>query len=1844
MNRALNKEIRRFLHFLSPFFLLQPAHKCLEWLIRRYSIEAYDQDDFALLILPYHGTRIFVRCVQIMELSATKWDWLEPVKKSGVPLAKQTLFNRIAGDQALIQAVTKGTVDMVKTLDSKAYSLQTVFAFYCTALLGCLEYAGKVTEAHFTNLLPGLLKGLSSSAVDFTAATLIVLGDLLGRISLAPDTLDMLVMKLLAIPHAALQQEALMLLILLFQSQNNHYKQIPTAALDRLLGSNTFLGTLSELSAAHYRVSPLFVPLLTVCLRRVQEQTSDCGQLREFCESCLSFVVFSDADAKEVVRCVLSSYVLKEAVEDAVITIDSGDDSDIPLSDTNLDVSLWYSGYVRSIERQYPEILSQAMKEILAVDSGILSPQRKSSLKAVLGFLLTNSVQEDGNIDLFEGLFHRQAKCRVAAVRALVGRFEEVQGTSERTRDLIQSTLKERLHDDDSRVVSEVLKLPTAVLIEHVSEEEVLKRAFQLLNKTVTKTNNSWPKVKQRFLGHLLDYSAWTLVTPTELFIQLFPLLMPRVDNVDNVALFEQFVGNAGVQKKWPVVQTIAEKAKKHKEAMAIRRVVEEVLQEKRKAGIVSLAEIIAYCEKSTENKTPIQTYYALKLMHLEKNKIDFPTAQRVLNVLDEFVRNKEVQVDGELVSTDAVPASIILHVLQNLIESLQVKGKFSNVAFSDTPGQQDVLLMRSLFQQIAQHLFEPATAKVTQFSDLLRGFFKKFFNTDKEEISNFLSNYFIGHTMVTAAVSVHAQMMGICIARATWRGTEEEEEIPISDSGMIKIFSGVYHDSTAIKSETLKCLEILSASGPEKWRKFCAALVKNKQSLLMDKEQLPFVIFNHISANVKGRSLHPLVQSFLDVIGHPQTPDYLSATALILIRHVNSAEMVKILANSVAQVFDRCVATSTPLNHHEMMIIEEIVNRLNQSTLLVTAKSPDVWQKCLEKILNNADLLFVAATGGDTDSPFLRLLDVMDDVMFGKLPPEYQVQFIRACLRNCCRPSASQAVFSHAVGKLIKAMPLQGRVAETLLEEMIVNPNVAPREGTSRARRVIEPSTDLLLTDNWRQGVVLLEMVQNKKDIANVQLIVPALFKILKTCIDFDEAHPVDYVKQLVLASLLHCCQQLQEKVNKIDGGLKVDLVVNCIRGSVNPQTHHHALQLICQLAPLAPDTVLQNITDIFTFMGSTIVRQDDAYSFQIILKIIDSVVPILIEKSDGDSGKLVAVLKTFADIILDVPEHRRQAMYVKLLTTLDKQYLWVFVAIVLANHVLKERTKGEKDGDDLPRAIRVALSILCEFEPVVVVETACHLMDYMQKIRLEDEVTSSGGGGGGAEEKKQSTAKRSKAPKVNFEDGLEVAIFDATKSNTKQQRHMKYLLIKFISNALAAPAFVRAVNGRQGEEEEFKRIKPFYQEFIIKDLMCIAALAQINATGQYWKVILHHCYESLNNVIVLLTNQMFFAVVEGLLKHTISTVRKKMLELLVNKCQRLTASGGGQESGGGGEEQNQLTVEDEGALVRLLGPLQQILATIKGGAQGVGGGDGKTSNETLIIQQLALIATKLMGKLLAERYPDEMAQCLRELIDLLEYRKEIPVVVLSANVLCIADLSVNVGAAAIEFLPVFMPIFLEILNTQTHAATVDTILASMLTALQKVVETFAIFLSAYLVDVLVALSLLSVKLTALPARDGKVNATIARIGEMEEKIARNNPLRILVPAVEAAYTRLIVQPKAVDAIGPLMSVLAKSISEVAPQEIYGVQEELAKFFLEALQFRATYAEGKGLSLVELNGIEDRIVDTLISLTLKLSETTFKPLYYKIYDWAIREGAEEEEDEEQQQAERRERVLTFYR
>lgn len=303
-NQKLNKQIKRFLIHLSPHFLLQPAHKCLEWLIRRFQIHEFNVDDFMMLILPYHETRIFVRCVQILNIRDAKnrWNWLHPLQKPGITMSKQVLFNRASTDQFLLKQICKFTEDAVKELALRAYTLQSWFAFFCTTLLGMLENTDDISEKQISAVSPALAKGLASEVMDFCAASMMILGYLVTKVQLATPILEIFVQRLARITHPGLQTDAVVLLVLCYKSQAQSLAELSAESLDIIVANKWMPFALSKNYAERITILPFFLPLLASTLKAVQLKERNWKNCKAFCENLLVEVSFVGADAEEVIR------------------------------------------------------------------------------------------------------------------------------------------------------------------------------------------------------------------------------------------------------------------------------------------------------------------------------------------------------------------------------------------------------------------------------------------------------------------------------------------------------------------------------------------------------------------------------------------------------------------------------------------------------------------------------------------------------------------------------------------------------------------------------------------------------------------------------------------------------------------------------------------------------------------------------------------------------------------------------------------------------------------------------------------------------------------------------------------------------------------------------------------------------------------------------------------------------------------------------------------------------------------------------------------------------------------------------------------------------------------------------------------------------------------------------------------------------------------------------------------------------------------------------------------------------------------------------------------------------
>ena len=183
VNEKLDKHISKFLQYLSPYFLLKPAHKVLEWLIRRYQIHVHNVDSLVTCILPYHETNLFSRVLQLLSIRdrSSKWNWLRPVQKAGSPLSKTAFLQHCVSDPGFLSFICEMVKEGIGLEGVPPSSLRVLFTFYTSTIVGVLDMLPKVTEKFLSQLLPYLLEGLKSDLSEMVASSYIITAQLCSR-------------------------------------------------------------------------------------------------------------------------------------------------------------------------------------------------------------------------------------------------------------------------------------------------------------------------------------------------------------------------------------------------------------------------------------------------------------------------------------------------------------------------------------------------------------------------------------------------------------------------------------------------------------------------------------------------------------------------------------------------------------------------------------------------------------------------------------------------------------------------------------------------------------------------------------------------------------------------------------------------------------------------------------------------------------------------------------------------------------------------------------------------------------------------------------------------------------------------------------------------------------------------------------------------------------------------------------------------------------------------------------------------------------------------------------------------------------------------------------------------------------------------------------------------------------------------------------------------------------------------------------------------------------------------------------------------------------------------------
>ncbi|KAF3354038.1 hypothetical protein VdG1_00295 [Verticillium dahliae VDG1] len=396
---------------------------------------------------------------------------------------------------------------------------------------------------------------------------------------------------------------------------------------------------------------------------------------------------------------------------------------------------------------------------------------------------------------------------------------------------------------------------------------------------------------------------------------------------------------------------------------------------------------------------------------------------------------------------------------------------------------------------------------------------------------------------------------------------------------------------------------------------------------------------------------------------------------------------------------------------------------------------------------------------------------------------------------------------------------------------------SVVADEAADLLKNVYTPAE---LNKTLRDVTFVLQLVEGSDPKAHPELL-HSLFDTLSELQRFGVVvgSELGYLQNLVLTSLIAMVPAYKtDKKLKIDSsGGHGDLLANCLQKSTSPIVQNSALLLIASLATAAPDVVLHSIMPIFTFMGASVLRQNDDYSAHVVNQTIKEVVPPLMESLKKGKRNPIAgateLLVSFVTAYEHIPSHRKQDLFVSLVDTLGpEEFLFALLAMLV-----------DKYGSG-PSIASFAADLLAVYNAEVQLHTLAKLLDLISDIFKPRPALSATLLGVGDE-----LAERD----VNTVALQQLSVFPSLLSGRKLRKEIGILT--------------------ERDDMETSKMRELYAT-LLKDTLALAETVKPTRA-------LHECCGSaLANLLNLLSIGEFIKAVENLMDKTEIDLRRKSLE----------------------------------------------------------------------------------------------------------------------------------------------------------------------------------------------------------------------------------------------------------------------------------------------------------------------------------------------------------------------------
>ncbi|KAF9583012.1 HEAT repeat-containing protein 1, partial [Lunasporangiospora selenospora] len=1631
-NSKLDESIALFLQQLSPYFLLKPAGKAIEWLVRRFRIHELNVDAILSAFLPYHETALFVTMVSILEIDeAGRWSFLRPIRKSRIPLDRVYLVQNMLKDRSIVTFVCD--IMLQAAINHRVF--KTLASFYTSVLMQYTASLPVVSDDILTVLMPFVMEGLKSKQPEYQLSTYMVVSQLCERSTLSPEVLSSLITAITS--KYTNPRHMAFCVIQVYQSQET-LEEFPERAfknITRVQSIETIILSILQ----EYRVHRFLRAFLLALAKDAAKGKSS---------HILCTILRGDQVPSSIVVDICSEIADQYLEQQAA-------DSTAPISKSSKQV-------LQVLQERYSEDLDMAIQEKLQQSKDDSNSNAYDQLYTFISEVFQGTrhhPMKDSSTTLFLAVNNPEPSVRLLAIKKfgdLLADPSSELANKELNGSFVKDTLLARVQDDNEKVVQHVLSIKE--LNQFVEPSDLL----EALMNVVTNPRCNTPIRGQCLVYMLSDFLVESKDMKNQVLSVIIGNFLLSKESFKTSVLLIAALENSSL-KNHPIVKGISAIAKGLKASESATATDSLV------SSNVSLIKILA---ENASNPKHFQQNFEFYLQGLENSVIgtrimsalvltrvvctsssreQVSIMEKALPVLlrimesqsSQAIRVTDATKDGlpakEFLThlctkewTTSVEVSIVHFSLLSMISVLKKPSDLTIEWLSSSPLPSYASIVETFYKAFVGRISDGP------FEQMIVQLFKNHLDTDSFQ---FLCRLWTDPNSTSLVRLRSIQIASANLNAIATAATEDASDFQVVIPVLLLALSSPIK---AIRETAVSCLESIASIYPK-------VKTSGKKGKSIATHIFKFDTFYGTSSSQLEFLVPEQASSFLDHIISSREEfvadgEYLGKYLSMNLNHaVNDSKVVTgtkdsllsyLLSHVLANQRTNCrVELLRLLENVESNIKLKMLLPLIESVVQVAFTSNSIDSANMElshylvKCFSSGSSSLLESKSGKYRNVFLQLLKLNESSVSdsnqegtGSHLRHLALQRLNARFFAGLSVALRREIFVVLIDLVTKTSQETVRLVKQVLKEIEVSSDLiifemagiqsslvqgsATNDNNSSKRQRKADNTLNDTTEALYRLVAVLELLETREVTNSVSLITP-MFELLSTIMDLDLSQTpvsVDYINQLILSSLTSFINRVSTEgsTSTIDESvLRVDLVVNTIRATSNPQTHNQALLLIAAIATLFPEKVLHNIMPVFTFMGANVLRQDDNYSFHVIQQTLEKIVPALVSarrNQGGDSKDLAAqvrpIVKVFVDAIFHIPKHRRLRLFSVLISTLGEgEFLYVVISLLLEKQT-ERASKGHQGESDALNEFALVLS--SQFSAAVQMTALIALIGSMQSLPNEKSIV---------EDEKDETEY----------------LFDLKAHNNKHIRQFKLTVLLYCSGILTSKSFVSKVLARasidMSSESQFEGYYLQLSESLLSLVGSFTSFVnelssrkeQSGVAIKFWRGIVKVTYDVMDKVHAQLSLTSFVKVVVALFEHRDITVRRKAMMLFNQKVSKIP---------GGAAN---IPTHNQDAIVAVAGDLTKVLESPV---------DNALEEDIAVNRQTALLCLSTITQQFGSTRPGEIVKILPTLLgpNALSNANE---QVKASSLVCLTMAYQEIGIQAVPFLPKFMPVVLSILRS---------------------------------------------------------------------------------------------------------------------------------------------------------------------------------------------------------------------